>query len=288
MVDQSPDDEVDVPERRIRSIPPRVVVFSLLLGLMIVAALGADRLAPYPFDQMHVADRLKGPSLTYLAGTDEYGRDVFSRTLYGSRLSLFLGFVATLIGLSLGVPLGLFAGYVRGFADELLMRALDVVMSFPSLLLVLLIIAITPPSLAKTAVAIGILFVPPVARVTRSVALDLMSGEFILAAQARGERVSYILLRELLPNAWPAIVVEGSLRVAFAILLGAVLSFLGFGVQPPAADWGLMIATARDFVEAAPWMAIAPGLAMSLTVISVNVLGDGLREYLDPKLGGRR
>ena len=288
MADQSPDDEIDVPERRRQAVPPRVVVCSLLLGLLIVAALGADRLAPFPFDQMHVADRLGGPSLTYIAGTDEYGRDEFSRTLYGSRLSLFLGFVATLIGLSLGVPLGLFAGYVRGFADELLMRALDVVMSFPSLLLVLLIIAVTPPSLAKTAVAIGILFVPPVTRVTRSIALDLMSGEFILAAQARGERVSYILLHELLPNAWPAIVVEGSLRVAFAILLGAVLSFLGFGVQPPAADWGLMIATARDFVEAAPWMAIAPGLGMSLTVISVNVLGDGLREYFDPKLGGRR
>jgi peptide/nickel transport system permease protein len=288
MADQSPDDEDDLAERRLRPVPPRVVVCALLLGLMIVAALGADRLAPFPFDQMHVADRLKAPSFTYLAGTDEYGRDVFSRTLYGSRLSLFLGFVATLIGLSLGVPLGLFAGYVRGFADELLMRALDVVMSFPSLLLVLLIIAVTPPSLAKTAVAIGILFVPPVARVTRSVALDLMSGEFMLAARARGERVSYILLCELLPNAWPAIVVEGSLRVAFAILLGAVLSFLGFGVQPPAADWGLMIATARDFVETAPWMAIAPGVAMSLTVISVNVLGDGLREYLDPKLGGRR
>jgi len=110
----------------------------------------------------------------------------------------------------------------------------------------------------------------------------------ILAAQARGERISYILLRELLPNAWPAIVVEGSLQVAFAILLGAVLSFLGFGVQPPSADWGLMISSARDFVETAPWMAIAPGLAMSLTVIAVSVLGDGLREHLDPRLGGRR
>jgi peptide/nickel transport system permease protein len=115
-----------------------------------------------------------------------------------------------------------------------------------------------------------------------------MSGEFVEAAQARGERTSYILLRELLPNAWPAIVVGGSLRVASAILLGAVLSFLGFGVQPPAADWGLMISTARDFVEAAPWMATAPGLAMSLTAISVNVLGDGLCEYLDPRLGGSR
>jgi peptide/nickel transport system permease protein len=288
MADRSPDEEDYLPPRRRRPIPARVVVCALLLGLVVLAALGADWLAPFPFDQMHVVDRLKGPSLTYLAGTDEYGRDVFSRTLYGSRLSLFLGFAATLIGLSLGVPLGLFAGYVRGFTDELLMRALDVVMSFPSLLLVLLIIAVTPASLAKTAAAVGILFVPPVARVTRSVALDLMSGEFILAAQARGERTFYILLYELLPNAWPAIVVEGSLRVAFAILLGAVLSFLGFGVQPPAADWGLMISTARDFVEAAPWMAITPGLAMSLTVISVNVVGDGLREYLDPKLGGRR
>ena len=288
MADRSLDAADDLPTSRFRPIPPRVIVCALLLTALIIAALGADWLAPFPFDQMHVGDRLQGPSLTYLAGTDEYGRDVFSRTLHGSRLSLFLGFTAALIGLLLGVPIGLFAGYVRGFADEALMRALDVVMSFPSLLLVLLIVAVTPPSLAKTAVAIGILFVPPVARVTRSVALDLMSGEFIEAAHARGEHTSYLLLCELLPNAWPAIVVEGSLRVAFAILLGAVLSFLGFGVQPPAADWGLMISTARDFVEAAPWMAIAPGLAMSLTVISVNVLGDGLREYLDPRLGGRR
>ena len=152
----------------------------------------------------------------------------------------------------------------------------------------LLIISVTPPGLTKTTAAVGIQFVPPVARVTRSVTLDLMTHEFILAARARSERLSYILWRELLPNAWPAIVVEGSLRVAFAILLGAVLSFLGFGVQPPAADWGLMINNARDFVEAAPWMALAPGIAMSLTVIAVSVLGDGLREYFDPKFSFRR
>jgi len=162
------------------------------------------------------------------------------------------------------------------------------VMSFPTLLLVLLIIAVTPPGLAKTSVAVGILFVPPIARVTRSVTLDLMTREFILAARARGERLSYILWRELLPNAWPAIVVEGSLRVAFAILLGAVLSFLGFGVQPPAADWGLMINNSRDFLEVAPWLALAPGAAMSLTVIAVSMLGDGLREYLDPRLSHRQ
>jgi len=273
---------------RVRLQLRQVVVAGCVLAAVILGALGADWLAPYPFDEMHIADRLHGPSLAYLAGTDEYGRDVLSRTLYGARLSLFLGFVATAIGLAAGVPLGLLAGYRRGLADELLMRALDVVMSFPALLLVLLIIGVTPPGLAKTAVAVGILFVPPVARVTRSVTLDLMTQEFIVAAAARGERLWYILWRELLPNAWPAIVVEGSLRVAFAILLGAVLSFLGFGVQPPAADWGLMINNARDFVEAAPWMALGPGVAMSLTVIAVSMLGDGLRDYLDPKLGGRR
>jgi len=269
-------------------LQPRVIVAGCVLAAMILGALGAAWIAPYPFDEMHIADRLHGPNLAYLAGTDEYGRDVLSRTLYGARLSLFLGFVATAIGLVAGVPLGLLAGYRRGLTDEFLMRALDVVMSFPALLLVLLIIAVTPPGLAKTAVAVGILFVPPVARVTRSVTLDLMTQEFMVAAAARGERLWYILWRELLPNAWPALVVEGSLRVAFAILLGAVMSFLGFGVQPPAADWGLMINNARDFVEAAPWMALAPGVAMSLTVIAVSVLGDGMREYLDPKLGGRR
>jgi peptide/nickel transport system permease protein len=273
---------------RLRLPRPHVILAGCVLAGIVVASVGADWIAPYPFDELHVANRLHGPSLAYLAGTDEYGRDVLSRTLYGGRLSLFLGFAAAGIGLAAGVPLGLLAGYRRGLLDEVLMRALDVVMSFPTLLLVLLIIAVTPPGLAKTSVAVGILFVPPIARVTRSVTLDLMTREFILAARARGERLSYILWRELLPNAWPAIVVEGSLRVAFAILLGAVLSFLGFGVQPPAADWGLMINNSRDFLDVAPWLALAPGAAMSLTVIAVSMLGDGLREYLDPRLAHRR
>jgi len=283
----APSPDIDAVSR-IRFPPRRVIVAAGVLAAIVIGAAGADWLAPYPFDEMHLADRLHRPSLIYLAGTDEYGRDVLSRTLFGGRLSLFLGAAATAAGLAAGVPLGLLSGYCRGVVDELLMRTLDVVMSFPALLLVLLIIAATPPGLAKTALAVGILFVPPIARVTRSVTLDLMTREFVVAARARGECLSYILWRELLPNTWPAIVVEGSLRVAFAILLGAVLSFLGFGVQPPAADWGLMINNSRDFVEAAPWMAVAPGMAMSLTVIAVNVLGDGLREYLDPKLTHRR
>jgi len=265
---------------------------SLLLGGAVVAAVlllaaFAPAVAPFPFDQMHVRDRLSPPSLTYLAGTDEYGRDVFSRVLVGSQLSIALGLIATAISMAVGVPLGLFAGYRRGFLSELIMRALDVMMSFPPILLVLLVLAVTPPSLVKTSLAVGILFIPPIARVTRSVALDLMGEDFMEAARSRGERVWYILLRELLPNVWPVLMVEASLRVVFAILLGAVLSFLGFGVQPPEADWGLMISNGRSFVDDAPWISLTPGLAMGLVVISVSLVGDGLRQMLDPRARGR-
>jgi peptide/nickel transport system permease protein len=268
-------------------MPASLLVGGTLVALLLIVAVLAQRIAPFPFDQMHVRDRFSPPSLTYLAGTDEFGRDVFSRILFGSQLSLALGVTATLISLTIGVPLGLVCGYRRGLIDELIMRVLDVMMSFPPVLFVLLILVVTPPNLMKTAVAIGVLYIPAIARVTRSVTLDLMSGEFIEAARARGERGWYILLRELLPNVWPVLMVEASLRVVFAILLGAVLSFLGFGVQPPAADWGLMISSGRAFVDTAPWISLAPGLTMSLTVIAISLLGDGLREVLDPRVRGR-
>ncbi len=264
-----------------------LLVGAAMVALLLIAAVLAQAIAPFPFDQMHVRDRLAPPSLQYLAGTDEYGRDVFSRLLFGSQLSIALGVTATLISMALGVPLGLFAGYRPGPLSEIIMRGLDVMMSFPPIMLVLLILAVTPPSLMKTAVAIGILFVPPIARVTRSVTLDLMSEDFVESARSRGERTWYILLRELLPNVWPVLIVEASLRVVFAVLLGAVLSFLGFGVQPPEADWGLMISNGRAFVEDAPWISLAPGLAMSFAVIGISLLGDGLRQVLDPRGRGR-
>jgi peptide/nickel transport system permease protein len=274
--------------RRFPRLPVALVIGgALVIALVTVAAL-AQWIAPFPYDQMHIRDRFHAPSLHYLAGTDEYGRDVFSRLLYGSQLSLALGGTATLIAMGIGVPLGLIAGYRRGATDEIIMRALDVMMAFPPIMLVLLILAVTPPNLMKTAIAIGVLAVAPIARVTRSVTLDLMSGEFIEAARARGERLLYMLGRELLPNVWPVLMVEASLRVVFAVLLGAVLSFLGFGVQPPSADWGLMISNGRAFVDTAPWISLAPGIAMSVTVIAISLVGDGLREVLDPKLGSRR
>lgn len=273
--------------RRRRRWPAPLLIGGVIVAALLAVALLAPLIAPFPFDQMHVRDRLSPPSLRYLAGTDEYGRDIFSRLLFGSQLSIALGVIATAISMALGVPLGLFAGYRPGLASELVMRGLDIMMSFPPIMLVLLILAVTPPGLVKTAVAIGVLFVPPIARVTRSVALDLMSEDFVEAARSRGERTWYILLRELLPNVWPVLIVEASLRMVFAVLLGAVLSFLGFGVQPPEADWGLMISNGRAFVDDAPWISLAPGLAMSLAVIGISLLGDGLRQVLDPRRRGR-
>ncbi|HEV8308964.1 MAG TPA: ABC transporter permease [Methylomirabilota bacterium] len=273
---------------RRRRIPANLIAGSIVLGAIVALAVLGPYIAPYPYDEIHARDRLKAPGATYWLGTDDLGRDVLSRTLDGSRLSLFIGLAATLVNLAFGVPLGLIAGHFRGRVDELIMRSLDVIVAFPPVIFVMLILTVTPPALWKTTVTIGCLFTPGLARITRSVVLDLRGQEFIQAAQARGETAWYIVLHELLPNAWPPIIVEASLRVTFAILVGAVLSFLGLGVRPPAADWGLMISEARSFLDQAPWIALVPGAAMCITVVAVNLVGDGLRELLDPKGRGRR
>jgi peptide/nickel transport system permease protein len=274
--------------RRRAAAPASLWVGGLIVGTVVLVAAAAPLLAPYPYDEMHFLDRLRSPSRTYLLGTDEFGRDVLSRTLLGGRLSLVIGAGATLVCMALGVPIGLAAGYARGRIDEVIMRAMDVIMSFPPILLGLLILAVTAPSVWKTTLAVGLVYVPAIVRITRSVTLGLAGEEFVQAARARGERALYILGAEILPNAWPPIIVEASLRVTFAILLGAALSFLGLGAQPPSSDWGLMIGEARAFVDTAPWVALAPGVAMCLTVLGVNLLGDGLREVLDPRIARAR
>ena len=259
-----------------------------ITGFILIVAILAPLIAPYPFDEMSILTRLKPPSAAHWFGTDDFGRDVLSRTLIGARLSLIMGFGATFIAFAIGVPLGLLSGYASRRVDEIIMRAMDILMSFPPILLGLLILTVTEPSLWKAMIAVGIVYIPAIVRLTRSVTLEIAQEEFILAARARNDGVLYILFREILPNAWPPLIVEAGLRVTFAILLGAAFSFLGMGAQPPSSDWGLMISDARPYLEAAPWVALAPGLALSLTVIGINLLGDGLRIVLDPRLQTRR
>jgi peptide/nickel transport system permease protein len=264
--------------------PASLIWGSAIVGVIVALAIAAPWIAPYPYDEMQIMTRLKPPSLAHWFGTDDFGRDVLSRTLIGARLSLLMGLGATAFCLAIGVPIGLYAGYRRGRVEEIVMRTMDVLMSFPPILLGLLVLAVTSPSLWKTILAVGVVYVPAIVRLTRSVTLELAQEEFVLAARARGDGPVYILLHEILPNAWPPIAVEGSLRITFAILLGAALSFLGMGAQPPSSDWGLMISEARAFVDPAPWIALAPGIAMCITVIGVNLMGDGLREFLDPRM----
>lgn len=270
-----------------RAMPLQLKAGLAITGVIVLLSLLAPWIAPHPWDTISMRTRFLAPNATYWLGTDEYGRDVLSRLLMGGRLSLAMGASATLVSLAIGVPMGLAAGYFRGWVDEGLMRLADVMMAIPPIMLGLLVLAVTPPALWKTAVAVGFVYIPPIARLTRSVTLSLAGEDFIQAARARAESSSYILFREILPNAWPPLIVEASLRVTYAILLGSALSFLGLGAQPPSSDWGLMIAEARSFLDRAPWLALAPGLAMCALVIGINLIGDGARERLDPRLKAR-
>jgi peptide/nickel transport system permease protein len=255
---------------------PTAVVGLIIVGTYALMALLGPLLAPYPYTEFHISDTLHPPSTQYLFGTDQFGRDIFSRVIVGSRNILVLATSATAFGLLLGITIGLIAGYYGGLLDEVLMRLMDVMMSFPSLLLALLILSMLGSALINVILGIAIVFMPRVARVVRSVVLGIKTREFVDAARVRGESGFYIMVREILPNATGPIIVEGSIRISYAILLGAALGFLGLGVQPPAPDWGLQVSEGRNFILAAPWVVAFPSLAIASLVVGVNLLADGL------------
>jgi peptide/nickel transport system permease protein len=269
--------------RRVAARNPLGVVGAILIVLLILAAALADLIAPYdPVSQL--ARRLTAPNELYVLGTDEFGRDVLSRIIHGSRISLYVGVVSVGIALGIGGTLGLIAGYFGGWIDNLIMRLMDVMFSIPSLVLAIAITGILGPSLRNAMIAIGIVYTPTFARVARGPVLSVVQHEYIQAARTIGARDWRIIARHVLPNVTAPIIVQTTLSLSTAILAEAVLSFLGLGTQPPEPSWGTMLGTGRKFMETAPWVAVFPGLAIMLAVLGFNLLGDGLRDALDPRL----
>jgi ABC-type dipeptide/oligopeptide/nickel transport system permease subunit len=252
--------------------------------LLILVAIAAPYVAPYDPIHQDLANSLAGPSMTHLAGTDVHGRDIFSRIIYGTRISLRIGFLGMLLGCVVGVILGLASGYYGGWADTVIMRLMDVQLAFPGLLVAICIIAIIGPGLENVIVAVGIFSVPLFARVTRGQILSLKEQDFIVAARMMGAQDGRIMLNHLLPNAVAPLLVLCTLRIATAILTAASLSFLGLGAQPPTPEWGAMLSDGRAYLSIAPHVATTPGLAILITVLSFNLFGDGLRDALDPRL----
>jgi peptide/nickel transport system permease protein len=254
----------------------------ILVGLVLVALL-APVVAPYEINEIDVANRLSPPSGDHWFGTDELGRDVFSRVIIAARVSLQVGFISVGIALSIGVPIGLLAGYYGGWVDSILMRIMDILFSIPAIVLAIAILAALGPDLLNAMIAIGIVYTPIFARITRGSVLTLRDAVFVRAARSVGATDFRILATHILPNVIAPVIVQTSLSLAFAILAEAALSFLGLGVQPPNPAWGRMLSEGRGFFQQAPWMAIFPGLAIFMTVFAFNAFGDGLRDALDPQ-----
>lgn len=257
---------------------------AVVIGINLLLALFASFIAPYDPTKMYVRNRLEAPSMHFLLGTDEFGRDILSRIIYGAQISLKVGLISVGIAIVFGVFFGLVSGYFRGLTDSLISRVMDVLFSFPDILLAIAIMAVLGSNLTNVMIAIGIVYIPIFARITRGSVLSVSQSQFIEAARSTGVRDWVIIWRHILPNIASPIIVQSTLSLAFAILAEAALSFLGLGTQPPDPSWGLMLNTGRGFMEVAPWVAIFPGLAIMVTVLSFNLFGDGLREALDPKL----
>ncbi len=262
-----------------------LVGLALVLVLALTATL-APWLAPHDPTRQSLIEKRASPGAKYLLGADEFGRDILSRVIYGSRVALLVGVLSVIIALAGGLALGTAAGFTGGWLDALMMRAVDILLAFPYLLLALAIVAVLGPGALNTTIAVGIWGVPTVTRIVRGSVLALRETEYVGAARALGAPAPALLRRHILPNVLPGLIVYATLFMANAILLEAALSFLGLGVQPPTASWGLMVSTGRDVLLVAPHVATVPGVAIMVAVLGFNLVGDGLRDALDPRLTG--
>lgn len=268
-----------------RFIRHRLAVWgAVTILIFIILALFAPWIAPYDYRLYDYSAFLQPPSLQHLLGTDNTGADLLSRIIYGARISLSVGFLAMLVAMLLGTFLGAVAGFYGGWIDNVAMRLVDIALSIPSLFLLLILVVIVPPSTVMVVLAIGATRWMYPARIVRSSFLSLRELEFVEAARALGQVPGQIILRHILPNAMGPLIVNATLLVGQAIITESVLSFLGVGIQPPVPSWGNMLSDAQSYIWNAPWLAIFPGLAILLTVLAFNLVGDGLRDALDPRL----
>lgn len=262
-----------------------------MIGLTIIVlvtfvAIFAPLIAPYDPYQINRLDRLQGPSWTHLLGTDEFGRDLLSRIIFGARISLGVSLAAVVLATTIGAPAGIISGYFGGWIDSVIMRVADIIYSFPAILLALAITAFLGPNLRNVALALGVVYAPGMARIVRGPVLAAKEQEYVDASRVIGASNSRILAVHLLPNVLSPLIVTATITFSFALLSEAALSFLGLGAQPPEASWGVMLADGRRFMETVPTLAVFPGLAIMVTVLGSNLLGDALRDVLDPRMRG--
>ncbi|WP_427052757.1 nickel transporter permease [Paenibacillus sp. TC-CSREp1] len=256
----------------------------LIIVFFIILAFLAPYIAPYDYKEQVLQDRLQAPSAEHWFGTDDLGRDVLSRVLHGARISLWVGFFSVIGSMIAGALLGLIAGFYGKWADMLISRLFDILLAFPAILLAIAIVAILGPSLQNALLAIAIVNIPTYGRLVRSRVLSLRQEEFITSARTLGAGNARILFRHILPNSLTPLIVQGTLGIGTAIIEAAALGFLGMGAQPPDPEWGKMLSDSRQFIQKAPWTLIFPGLSIMLTVLGFNLMGDGLRDTLDPKM----
>lgn len=263
----------------------KMAIFGLIiLLLLLIMGILADFIAPYDYAKQDLANAFQHPNAKHLFGTDEFGRDIFSRIIYGARTSLLVGFVSVGIAVVVGGALGAVAGYYGKRIDNFIMRLMDVLLAIPQTLLAIAIVAALGTGLTNLMIAVGISAVPTYARIVRASVLTIREEEYIEAAKASGTTNVRIIVRHILPNCIAPVIVQVTLGMAGAILTAAGMSFIGLGIQPPNAEWGNMLSTGRDYIRGYSYMTMFPGLAIVITVLSLNLLGDGLRDALDPKL----